>query len=238
MTCYLYQLLVLLVLVLSLRQCSSQQIPDSNITWIPSDQISCDDDYDCDFDNICVSGVCRCDINYRLVGDHCLPFNCRNDSECQSYDTNAICEHMYNKSSCVCKSHYKFKKEQRLCRIRDNQMRWLLFLTAVPLALVFMSCWFVYKTMRRPKDKSPECPDVSQSGSQCGINSPQTTHIIITDLQSLQSLQSYNNLEELFMASPKWQRFNSNTLPDVENNKRITDIGIDSRERQTGLGLT
>lgn len=240
MTSCLASLMVLLVLGVGLRQSQCQQtdqnqeVSDSNMSWIPSDQIPCDDDYDCDVDyNVCVSGVCRCDVNYRLVDNHCVRFSCQNDSECQTYDENAVCEDMFNKSSCVCKSQYEFDNDQRLCRIADNHFKWLLALVSVPLALVLMSCWFVYrtKTRARPRDR---CHNGIQCGTQCSPQSPETTRIIITDWQSL---QSYPDLE-LFMASRKWQSFEFNTGLDVNNSKRITSVGIDSRERQIGLGLT
>ena len=158
----------------------------------------CNGDYDCKLQHeFCVNHNCRCDNNYRLEGDECVYFKCYNDSECQEYDPNLVCDSM----SCLCDVDYQYDRETRLCRSVDNKMLWLLVLIVLPLALVVLFCFYCY---RMAKSREPVVDENNLNEIQAEPQTPQspqlTPKIIIT-------AQSYNDLENFVMTSPKLQRF-------------------------------
>ena len=202
---------MLCILITSFESIYSEVISEDN--WTVDDEKLCKDDYDCQIDyNICISGVCRCDINYRLEEGKCQHFKCENNTQCQTYDQNRICE----SETCICADHYELNHDKRMCQIKDNQMVWLLVLAFLPLVLVLMSCWYCYKTA-----KSKNIPDDIPTEPP----TPQTPQIIITDFQSL---QSYPNLEEFFMSSKSQRFMSSNSSLNSNNNKEITQNRTDS----------
>ena len=199
--------------------------------------IICGDDYDCeDLDYyICISGVCRCGIDYRLEADHCHHFICLNDLECQTYDPNRVCagsDHKRNSSSCVCRPQYEYSDDKRLCQIQDNHMTWFVVLAFLPLLLILMSCWYCYKTAKSKHNFEVDLPSEPPT--------PQTPNIIITDMHSL---QSYSNLSEFFMSTPKMPRFQFNSSGNLnlncDNNKENPESnGVDVIISDQRVGLT
>ena len=214
-----FKLVVILIFISNLRSICSEIYIEEHLTGFPTVDQSCEDDYDCFKFYICISGVCKCAPDYKLKRGQCEPFNCANDVECQTYDPNRVCagnEHKHNSSSCVCRNNYEYNHDQRLCQIKDNQLIWLLVLAFLPLLLILMSCWYCYTTARSKNNY--------EDTTQTEPTTPQTPNIIITDLQSL---QSYPNLNEFFMNSPKLQRFKFRDSFNNNNNKEITNNGTD-----------
>lgn len=75
----------------------------------------CSNDYDCILieGRFCISGICRCDVNYRVDIENyiCEHFQCKNNTECQVYDDNRVCE----SSRCVCRQGYEVNHEKNMC---------------------------------------------------------------------------------------------------------------------------
>jgi hypothetical protein len=79
----------------------------------------CDDDYDCiKIDSsFCINKLCRCVNNYKVINNECQYFQCKNDSECQVFDKNIICDLT---SGCICQHSYQVNHEEMMCKPLNN----------------------------------------------------------------------------------------------------------------------
>lgn len=83
----------------------------------------CDINKDCSHDRVCVDNYCRCRPNHKWDSERrtCESYNCRSNTECQSYDPNRECndEYPFNRligSKCICKYGYEEDQKNQKCR--------------------------------------------------------------------------------------------------------------------------
>jgi hypothetical protein len=90
-------------------------------------------------------------------------------------------------------------------------------LAVLPLAFVLMSCWYCCRI--RKTNNNEVINEIQITTEPQTPQTPQSPKILITDLASL---QSFPNLNQFFMATPKLERPNAGS--QNENDYKVVTI--------------